>query len=327
MMRWLAIAVSVGVAGCAAPAEPAEVPAAAAAPVEEPPGPPHTRLPTDEEMRALIEEARQTHTPPPGLEARMLAAAESWLEVYSLDPSDGEYLEPTKPLDGPRFHRVKVLGSTRVQDAATRLAIVREVFKNFHPDKKDMLSFGMGPAYCFEPRHGVRVVDGAGTIDLVICYECGRMRVHSPDEWEGHILFFGYGRDLIRGVLQADGVPLPPEPHLEQTYRVTTARMKVLSVEGPRDEDVFRGVVRRGVLHARTKECFTREHEDRSARLSFTFVVEITKSGRTTMRLAEGLDPASELGRCVAAQLGRKFERAPGARAGAAATVELTFQR
>ncbi len=316
MMR-LAIAVSVALVGCAAPVreEPASVAAPAVAPAV-----------VDAEEQAELAEAMRHYEPPPGLEARMLAAAADSLEVFSLDPRDMLWLGDPVGSDPSRFRNVEVRGSTRVQDAATRQELVREVFHNFHPDKQDLRPYGMGPAYCFEPRHGLRVVDAAGTIDAVICYECGRMIVYSTGEpWEGYILYYGYGREQLQGVLQAAGVPLPPKPDEQPMHRVTRTRIKVperVPAEWAIDKFFKAAEMRSGL-----ERCFAKEHPVGEAEEYFTVVVAVPRAGKATTELREGLDREEPLGRCVTRHLAKVMRRVPRAAVDASATVEVAITR
>lgn len=318
-MRWLWIAIVVFV-GCAAPRveEPVRE-APVVAPAQEEPL-------VDAEEQVRIDAAMRNYVPPPGLEQRMLAAAADSLEVFSLDPRDMLWLGDPVGTDPTRFRNVEVRGSTRVQDAALRQELVREVFHNFRPDEQDQLPFGMGPAYCFEPRHGLRVVDAAGTIDAVICYECGRMIVYSAGEpWEGHILYYGYGREQLQGVLQAAGVPLPPGPEEQPTRRVTRTRIKVAErVPAEWEIERFFGAEE---MRSGLERCFAREHPAGAAEEYFTVVVAAPRVGKVTTVLREGLDPEEPMGRCVTRHLAKVMKRAPRAAVDATATVEVAITR
>lgn len=83
------------------------------------------------------------------------------LEVYSLD---GE----RDVKDG--WHGAKVLGQTTVKGKA-----VQEVGALI----KKGVAEGDGGAKCFVPRHGVRIVHDKKTYDLVICFECHWVYVHT----------------------------------------------------------------------------------------------------------------------------------------------------
>src|SRR5262249_21920882 len=91
----------------------------------------------------------------------VLEKADSY-ELLSLDPGT----EGVK--DG--FHGWKVLGKTTVKDKKARALVLGAL-------KKGVAERGR-PLKCFEPRHGLRATHGGTTVELVICFEGGRVFVH-----------------------------------------------------------------------------------------------------------------------------------------------------
>jgi hypothetical protein len=86
--------------------------------------------------------------------------------VYSIDPQQAS---DSKPQNGFRGYRI--LAQAEILDA------------NLRSELKSTLVKGMNQnavaAKCFNPRHGLRVSSGLRTVDLVICFECSSLEVHS----------------------------------------------------------------------------------------------------------------------------------------------------
>lgn len=79
------------------------------------------------------------------------------ITLYSLKP--GGQIESKED-----FHYFTVLGKTEVKSGSSRFLL------------KHFLVNGMVSAYgaaCFNPRHGLRILDEEKTLDVVICFECG----------------------------------------------------------------------------------------------------------------------------------------------------------
>jgi hypothetical protein len=64
-----------------------------------------------------------------------------------------------------------VLGKTNITNPKVKAELISALYSGL---KKDV-SF----AFCFNPRHGIRVVNGNQRLDLVICFECGRIDVYT----------------------------------------------------------------------------------------------------------------------------------------------------
>ncbi|HEY2159075.1 MAG TPA: hypothetical protein VGH33_25835 [Isosphaeraceae bacterium] len=93
-----------------------------------------------------------------------------------LDEADAVELISLEPRDRPAnseesFHGWKVLGRGDLRDPASRRAIITSVKRGIGAADK--------VAGCFEPRHGLRATKGDRSADLVICFSCGWIEVHS----------------------------------------------------------------------------------------------------------------------------------------------------
>jgi hypothetical protein len=86
--------------------------------------------------------------------------------VYSLDPQKAS---TSNLKDG--FRGYPILAQAEILDP------------NLRSELKSTLVKGMNQnavaAKCFNPRHGLRVTSGLRTVDLVICFECSSLEVHS----------------------------------------------------------------------------------------------------------------------------------------------------
>ncbi|RYD81770.1 MAG: hypothetical protein EOP84_10455 [Verrucomicrobiaceae bacterium] len=66
-----------------------------------------------------------------------------------------------------------------------------------------------GGALCFLPHHGIRIIAGRKVHDLVLCYGCGHIRIHTSGVAERRLNLSGKPDDLDEFLLTA-GVPLVP---------------------------------------------------------------------------------------------------------------------
>jgi hypothetical protein len=93
-------------------------------------------------------------------------------ELLSIDP-DVAHLKPYDPR--ARYHGWPILGSTHIDDEATRREIVHSL------DLSIAKAYGPS-ARCFNPRHAVRAIDGSRTVDLLICFECRYLEIYVDDK-------------------------------------------------------------------------------------------------------------------------------------------------
>jgi hypothetical protein len=110
--------------------------------------------------------------------ARSVLEAPETLEVLSIDPQSG-WEDP--PEDAILFNDYVELGRAAVADEGLRRRIVQLLYEGIR-ENGDMV------AACFNPRHGVRAVKGANTVDLLICYECLQIYVFVDDGERGSCL-------------------------------------------------------------------------------------------------------------------------------------------
>jgi hypothetical protein len=87
-------------------------------------------------------------------------------ELLSLDPSRFEKRRPKE-----EFHCWRILGSMTVKDRESQNELVTALKKCVVESKRLV-------AGCFNPRHGIRVIQDGKTYDLVICFECLQVLVY-----------------------------------------------------------------------------------------------------------------------------------------------------
>ena len=103
------------------------------------------------------------------------------------------------------FHGWKILGKTTVKDAETRKKVVA-AFKKGVEDNKG------GPAFCFNPRHGIRISHDGKTTDLVVCFECSQVQVFVGNELIWSFWPENSPANTFDEVLKAAKVPLAEMP-------------------------------------------------------------------------------------------------------------------
>jgi hypothetical protein len=137
--------------------------------------------------------------PPPELDALASASDAQEFILYSLDPI--ETAEP--PPDA--FHGWRVLGSVEVLDNETRQTLFAALAASVV--ESDSV------AGCFNPRHGIRIVDDGKTTDYVICFECGATAVYSGSEDAGGFQIGESGTSTFNEIVDALKLPKPAPPY------------------------------------------------------------------------------------------------------------------
>jgi len=132
---------------------------------------------------------------------KALRDAESF-ELLSIDP---ERLR--SPPDG-HFHGYKVLGRTKIEDAAGRAKLVTALEKG--------ATEGRDPASCFNPRHAIRATSSGKTSDFLICFECSQVKVletetTSVDRPDARFLISRSPQPEFDQALRDAGLPLAKE--------------------------------------------------------------------------------------------------------------------
>jgi hypothetical protein len=74
----------------------------------------------------------------------------------------------------PRFHKWVVTWSAPLKESAASSALTRSMRVIVDSPSESM-------AACFEPHHGATLSDGKHTFDVVMCFDCSRYVVYTPD--------------------------------------------------------------------------------------------------------------------------------------------------
>ena len=151
---------------------------------------------------AIAEEVPFRQVPnflPPDAE-RLLVEGE--FELLSIDPTiltDKQRRRLGKKL----FHGYRVLGRTKIPKGPQRdqlLGALHEAIAN------SPLYY----VYCFDPRHAIRASLGAQAVDLLICFECERIEVYSPDK--SLVATNVTAQPALDAALKHTGIPLGKRP-------------------------------------------------------------------------------------------------------------------
>jgi hypothetical protein len=127
--------------------------------------------------------------------AKALRDADSF-ELLSLDPQHG--------LQDADFHGYKILGRTQITDTATRQLL----YDALQTGASWNSPFAMK---CFDPRHAIRVRSKGIITDLLICFECLQVEVHSDAAPETKFIVNRKPEPLFDQVLRDASVPLAPK--------------------------------------------------------------------------------------------------------------------
>lgn len=121
------------------------------------------------------------------------------LEVMSLDP-----LGQAKKGQLEKFRRFSLLGKTTVKDKEMRKAVVKGI--------RESIEMGDASAFCFCPRHAIRVTLGDETVDFLVCFECSNMHVHrtAGDECFS-VAIADAAKAALNSILRKAGIALAPE--------------------------------------------------------------------------------------------------------------------
>lgn len=129
-----------------------------------------------------------------------LQAAEHY-ELLSLDPKP----ELRGDAAGSGFHGWHVLGRTEITDVGVQRKLNSALRAGVQENDGTV-------AACFEPRHGISVVSGESTTDLVICFECFSAQVYVDGARGEGFLTTGSPQPVFDEVLREANVPLAAAP-------------------------------------------------------------------------------------------------------------------
>jgi hypothetical protein len=127
-------------------------------------------------------------------------------ELFSLDPDyyRAQLFEPDEKQEKPTkndFRGWKVLGKTQVRAAETQKKIMAAL-------RDGIAEYARNAPNCFDPRHGIRVVQEGKTTDYVICFACDRVEVYAEGKDKESHFVTGSPKPLLDEVLRKADVPL-----------------------------------------------------------------------------------------------------------------------
>jgi hypothetical protein len=153
-------------------------------------------------VSAIAEEVPLRQVPnflPPDTE-RLLVEGE--FELLSIDPA--LLTDKQRRRLGTRlFHGYKVLGRVKIPKGPQRDQLL-------HALQQAIANSPLYYVYCFDPRHAIRASVGAQTVDLLICFECERIEVYSPDK--SLVATNPTAQPALDAALKHAGIPLGKRP-------------------------------------------------------------------------------------------------------------------
>jgi len=82
-------------------------------------------------------------------------------------------LDPSSDEDVPKseqFHKYRVLGKTELKDEKRKWELITALITGVESARDRKFA-----AMCFKPRHAIHAVAGTNSVDLLICFECGKI--------------------------------------------------------------------------------------------------------------------------------------------------------
>jgi hypothetical protein len=78
------------------------------------------------------------------------------------------------------FQNHVILGQIKIVKMTTRITLITALNDGISAENENVPP-GVGVLLpdCFNPRHGIRVKNGDETVELLICFECAQIQVHS----------------------------------------------------------------------------------------------------------------------------------------------------
>ncbi len=129
-------------------------------------------------------------------ETRAILDHNEKLILYSIDPNPVRQETDTRE----RFHRYAILGQTEIKDAKLKKELLSALYEGMDSGG------GLFPS-CFNPRHGIKAIEGTNSVDLLICFQCNQIveYVGTSQTWW---LKSERAEMLFNRTLKEGGVPL-----------------------------------------------------------------------------------------------------------------------
>lgn len=113
--------------------------------------------------------------------------------IYSLRPNHD------RDLSKVGLSEQAIIGQAVVSSSKERLMLAEDISASTRG--------AWDAAICFLPRHAIRASGPKGTFHILLCYECGRAEVYSPDGSRREIYINGKG-EVLNQYLTSRGIPL-----------------------------------------------------------------------------------------------------------------------
>jgi len=136
-----------------------------------------------------------------------LLSAQS-IVIYSLDPNHLDFFKP-EVTNRRYFHGYPLLGKQTIWRKSDLEHFEGNLIQGLIPSEKVL---------CFQPRHAIRIHTGKSTTDMILCFECGKMRVFGlgPDASSDDYFFDVSVRDSLNEFLDASKIKRDlPKDHPE----------------------------------------------------------------------------------------------------------------
>jgi hypothetical protein len=117
--------------------------------------------------------------------------------LLSLDPSSDEDASKSE-----QFHKYRVLGKTEVKDAKRKWELITALITGVERARDRTFI-----ALCFSPRHAIHAVAGTNSVDLLICFECGKIAEFTAAE-QCFCKMEDDAKEVFNRTLTEAGVPL-----------------------------------------------------------------------------------------------------------------------
>lgn len=121
--------------------------------------------------------------------------------LYSIDGNSYPPLEEP-PADSPKFHRWPILGEADIAHADLRNELMDALAKGISESDGGM-------AKCFNPRHGLRIVENGQTTEYLICFECLQVQIYRGGEMD-HELTSESPKDTFNRAVRNANMTLAP---------------------------------------------------------------------------------------------------------------------
>jgi hypothetical protein len=125
------------------------------------------------------------------------------LTLYAVDFRDEEFPNEPKNDGKERLGNYLVLGKVEIRDSAKREAVMTAIKKAIREPAE--------PAKCFEPRHGLRVVDVKGVTDIVICFHCFQFISTGAHRSTGYETISATPQESLNRILREAGIDVVPD--------------------------------------------------------------------------------------------------------------------